>query len=141
MEKFTSYRFVKSEDLNHHGTLFAGRAAEWFIETGLMTVSKLIPADGIVCVNVHEMKYREPIKLGSLIEASGRPVLIGRSSLMVYIEFRVGDKLIVSGYISYVYIDGNGKAQPHGLSLGEQSEEELKLAKRAKMLQDAYRTE
>ncbi len=28
-------RFVKSEDLNHHGTLFAGRTSEWFVETGL----------------------------------------------------------------------------------------------------------
>ena len=27
-------RFVKGEDLNHHGTLFAGRAAEWFVESG-----------------------------------------------------------------------------------------------------------
>jgi len=27
-------RLVKSEDLNHHGTLFAGRTAEWFVESG-----------------------------------------------------------------------------------------------------------
>lgn len=25
-------RLVKSEDLNHHGTLFAGRMSEWFVE-------------------------------------------------------------------------------------------------------------
>ena len=41
-------RFVKSEDLNHHGTLFAGRSAEWFIEAGLMAVSGILPADNIV---------------------------------------------------------------------------------------------
>jgi len=29
MESFSSYHLVKSEDLNHHGTLFAGRSAEW----------------------------------------------------------------------------------------------------------------
>lgn len=27
-EEFVTYRMVIQEDLNHHGTLFAGRAAE-----------------------------------------------------------------------------------------------------------------
>jgi hypothetical protein len=31
-------RLVKSEDLNHHGTLFAGRTAEWFVESGFLPV-------------------------------------------------------------------------------------------------------
>ena len=48
-------RFVKSEDLNHHGTLFAGRSAEWFIEAGLMAVSGILPADNIVCVKLNEI--------------------------------------------------------------------------------------
>lgn len=35
-EEFVTYRMVIQEDLNHHGTLFAGRAAEWFVATGFM---------------------------------------------------------------------------------------------------------
>ena len=32
MKVFKISHLVKSEDLNHHGTLFAGRTAEWLVE-------------------------------------------------------------------------------------------------------------
>ena len=32
MKNYYTTRLVKSEDLNHHGTLFAGRMSEWFVE-------------------------------------------------------------------------------------------------------------
>ena len=35
MPIYKTYHLVKSEDLNHHGTLYAGRNAEWFVESGL----------------------------------------------------------------------------------------------------------
>ena len=35
-ENMVTMRLVKSEDLNHHGTLFAGRTAEWFVESGFI---------------------------------------------------------------------------------------------------------
>ena len=38
-------RLVKSEDLNHHGTLFAGRSAEWFVEAGFIAAGALYALD------------------------------------------------------------------------------------------------
>lgn len=32
MKEFKISHLIKSEDLNHHGTLFAGRTAEWLVE-------------------------------------------------------------------------------------------------------------
>lgn len=32
MKKYYTTHLVKSEDLNHHGTLFAARTASWFVE-------------------------------------------------------------------------------------------------------------
>ena len=32
VKNYIIHRQIKSQDLNHHGTLFAGRAAEWFVE-------------------------------------------------------------------------------------------------------------
>ena len=32
---------VRSEDLNHHGTLFAGQMAKWLVEAGVITASRL----------------------------------------------------------------------------------------------------
>ncbi|MDP2989667.1 MAG: hypothetical protein Q8O57_03775 [Kiritimatiellota bacterium] len=42
--KITTYvtnHLVKSEDLNHHGTLYAGRTAEWFVESGFIAAASL----------------------------------------------------------------------------------------------------
>ena len=36
IKSFSTYHLVKSEDLNHHGTLYAGRSAEWFVEAGFI---------------------------------------------------------------------------------------------------------
>ena len=42
----TTRHFVVGEHLNHHGTLFAARAASWFVEAGLMAAAECVPADG-----------------------------------------------------------------------------------------------
>lgn len=39
MKVFKISHLVKSEDLNHHGTLFAGRTAEWLVEAGFVTAA------------------------------------------------------------------------------------------------------
>ena len=31
---------VMGGDLNHHGTLYAGRTAEWFVEAGFISADK-----------------------------------------------------------------------------------------------------
>ena len=36
MPVYKTYHLVKGEDLNHHGRLYAGRNAEWFVESGFI---------------------------------------------------------------------------------------------------------
>ena len=40
---FITHHLVRSEDLNHHGTLFAGRSSEWFIEAGFIAKPVIFP--------------------------------------------------------------------------------------------------
>lgn len=47
--QFTTYHLVKSEDLNHHGTLFAGRGAEWFVESGFIAAANLVNPKNLIC--------------------------------------------------------------------------------------------
>lgn len=127
-------RFVKGEDLNHHGTLFAGRAAEWFVESGLMAVSGLLPAENIVCVKLHGMSFTRPVRLGEITRFEATPVYAGRSSIFTYICAKVGEEKLIEGFISYVNVDENGKAQPHGIVIEAESEEEKQLQERARDL-------
>ena len=39
LKKVSNTHLVKGEDLNHHGTLYAGRGVEWMVETGFIVAS------------------------------------------------------------------------------------------------------
>ena len=49
-----SMRLVKSNDLNHHGTLFAGRTAEWFVESGFIAAAGVLDPKNLVCLKFME---------------------------------------------------------------------------------------
>ena len=63
MKVFKISHLVKSEDLNHHGTLFAGRTAEWLVEAGFVTAAAEHgrPQD-VLCVNVHGFTFKGLLK-------------------------------------------------------------------------------
>lgn len=127
-------RFVKGEDLNHHGTLFAGRSAEWFVEAGLMAASLLLPSENIVCVKIHGMEFTSPIPLGSVSKFVATAAKAGRSSLTVNIRVIVNDRQCIDGFITYVNVDEQGRPFPHGIELIPETEEERELQARAAAL-------
>ncbi len=65
MKEYTISHLVKSEDLNHHGTLFAGRSAEWLVEAGFIAAAAehRRPQD-VVCVNIHGFIFKTPVGKG-----------------------------------------------------------------------------
>ena len=65
-----SMRLVKGEDLNHHGTLFAGRTAEWFVESGFIAATSLLNPRSVVCLKIHGMFFTKPAKSGDVLKFS-----------------------------------------------------------------------
>ena len=65
-------RFVKGEDLNHHGTLFAGRAAEWFVESGFLAAAAWVPTENIVLVKINSMTFKRPVERGAVLRLDSR---------------------------------------------------------------------
>ena len=127
-------RFVKSEDLNHHGTLFAGRTAEWFVEAGLMAAAVYLPAENIVCVNIHGMTFTKPVRLGETVRFVSKAIYAGRTSIITNIRLFLKDIEILNGFISFVNIDSNGCSCPHGLVITATSEEDIFLCEQARNL-------
>ncbi len=78
-------RLIKSEDLNHHGTLFAGRTAEWFVESGFIASTSLLDPKNVVCLKVHGMHFTSPANPGEVLKFDSKIVYTGRSSLVAYI--------------------------------------------------------
>ncbi len=112
-------RLIKSEDLNHHKTLFAGRCAEWFVEAGFIAAASVLPADHIVCLKIHGLSFTQPMKSGDIASFQSKIIHVGRTSLKVYVQL-INQKIIepiVKGFITFVHVNDDGQAVPHGLKL------------------------
>ena len=129
-------RLVKSEDLNHHGTLFAGRSAEWFVEAGFIAAASVLPSQNIVCLKIHGLTFTQPIQAGEIARFESKIVHTGRSSLVVSIQLKIQnhDEPILTGFITFVNINEGGKAEPHGLELELISAEDILLNQQARAL-------
>lgn len=137
IKEYPTHRLVKSEDLNHHGTLYAGRSAEWFVESGFVSASSLINPKYIICLKIHGMHFSSPVKPGECICYTSKIVYTGRSSLISYIKVsRVSNpnQIIVDGFITFVHVDENTKPRQHGITIEPDSEEDILLNKRASEL-------
>ncbi len=126
-------RLIKSEDLNHHRTLFAGRCAEWFIEAGFIAVASVLPAGNIVCLKVHGMTFTAPLYPGDIACFESRIVKVGRTSVTVYVSLHtvVDADPVITGFITFVHVNSEGKSEPHGLTLELETEVDFMLHQRA----------
>ncbi len=131
---YTSVHLVKGEDLNHHGTLYAGRTAEWFVESGFIAAASMTKPENIVCLRIHGMTFKRPIHKGDLPTFTSRVVLTGDTKIVSYIEVSVRGKVVVNGFITFIHVDAEGKPLPHGLNFVPQSEEENTLNVEAQSL-------
>lgn len=134
MKTLTIHHLVKGEDLNHHQTLFAGRGAEWLVEAGFIAAADLLPPQFILCLKIHGMLFRRPVKPGEVVRFDSRIVLTGRSRLIAYVRAEVKGELTVDGFITFVYVDEEGKPRPHGLTIEALSAEELEIQAQARLL-------
>lgn len=133
-ETVVTQHLVKNIDLNHHKTLFAGRSAEWLIETAFITASSILPADSIVASRIHEVCYLAPVYAGNVLKYEGHIVHAGKTSLMIYVLGETGGKLTIEGFITFVHIGEDSHAVPHGITVEAETEEEKVLQERAKKL-------
>ena len=129
-------RLVKSEDLNHHGTLFAGRTAEWFVESGFIAVASLLNPQNVVCLKIHGMYFTKPAKSGDVLRFSSKVVYAGRSSITSYIhvENNGADKSLVDGFVTFINVDESTKPAPHYIEINPETEEDRILFETAKNL-------
>jgi acyl-CoA hydrolase len=126
-------RLVKSEDLNHHGTLFAGRTAEWFVESGFVSVATLLNPSQVVCLKIHGMFFTKPALPGEILKFTSKVIHTGKTSLISYIEvFKNNSEFcFVNGFITFVFVDAREKSTPHGIEILAVTDEDIKLQEEA----------
>jgi acyl-CoA hydrolase len=136
VREFVSHHLIKGQDLNHHGTLFAGRGAEWFVEAGFAAAASLTNPENVVCLKIHGMTFKRPVHKGEIIRYISKVVLATRTKLVSYVkvEHANDDEIIVDGFMTFVHVDLEGKSLPHGLVIEPSDDEEAELQARAKQL-------
>jgi len=132
---YTNMHLVKSEDLNHHGTLYAGRTAEWFVEAGFIAAASQTEPENVVCLKIHGMTFNRAINKGELVSVRSRSAKVGRTKIGSLIEVWVNEQVAVRGFITFIHVDANGKPLPHGLELVPATDEEKALYKEATALE------
>lgn len=145
MKVYETLHLVKGEDLNHHGTLFAARAAAWLVEAGFAAAACEYGDTGeIVLRNLQNMSFSKPVKKGTVVRFESRVVYAGSTSLTVAVQAKdamTGEQAI-EGFITFVTIDKEtGKKKKHNVMLDEivsdvAAGEEQKLREKALQLRN-----
>jgi len=126
----TISKLVRPENLNHHGTLFAGVTSMWFVEAAFIEASRVYgDPSKIVCIKVHGMKFIRPGNNGDILQIESVLAHVGKTSLTIYTKIykRVSEEQIVDGFVTFVTVDEKGKSMPHGIKYKPSDEEGQKL--------------
>ncbi len=130
------HHLVKGEDINHHGTLFAGQGAKWFVEAGFVAAANMTAPENIVCVNIHGMLFKKPVPAGTIIRFESKVVFTGTSRLVTYVKVVMSkdEEFVVDGFLTFVHVDLKGKTLPHGITIEAVTDEDKALQEKAKAL-------
>lgn len=139
MKYYQISHLIKSEDLNHHGTLFAGRSAEWLVEAAFVAAATehKRPQD-VLCVNIHGFTFKKPVQRGDIITFQSKVAKVGNTSITVYVKAvsEITGNNHVDGFLTFVCVEPDTKLRrAHGITMDEpQDEEEKAIRERAAKL-------
>ena len=138
IETITTWHLVKGEDLNHHGTLYAGRGTEWMVEAGFIAASLAAGDEHVVCMRINSLLFRKAVPKGEMVAFESGVVHTGRTSLTVYVKVINGRtrEFVVDGFFTYVRVNAEGRAIPHGIVIEPSNDAERKLYDEAQQLME-----
>ncbi len=131
---YVTHHLIKGEDLNHHGTLFAGRSAEWFVESGFIAAASLTHPENTLCVKIHGMQFSRPVQKGEILRFTSKIILAGRTSMVAYVEADVRGERALTGFLTFVHVDSAGRPDPHHLEIVPVLPEDIALQEEARAL-------
>src|SRR5512133_1997981 len=109
VETVITHHLVKSEDLNHHGTLYAGRSAEWFVEAGFIAAARIKQPQNIVCLKIHGMTFSRPVKCGEIVTFNSKVIYAGTTSLVAFVDVTANNEQVVRGFITFIHVADDSK--------------------------------
>ena len=109
---------IKKSDLGFHGNLFGGKLLAWMDAAAAAYAMQVADTPRIVTLLIEQCVFKKPAKEGQLIKVYGEVVVIGNTSVTLYMEARSHNvysgiqSTILSTNMKFVRIDENGDAIP-----------------------------
>ncbi len=112
---------VRPADLNHHGTLYGGRIAEWMTEAAFIGMAQILGhTDHAVIVSTKDLTIKKPVNPGTVFELGYEIVATGTTSITVKVtgvDMLSPETVHAEGTFIFVTIDENGTKKAHGITL------------------------
>lgn len=134
MRQYETLHLVAGEDLNHHGTLFAARAAGWFVEAAFTAAACAYGKNEIVCRNLNSMSFKRPVQPGTVLKFLTRIVYTGKSSFIVDVSAvdALNGEEAIEGMVTFVTVDEKtGKKTEHQIMLDEPEDDKERERRKA----------
>lgn len=122
-------RLVKNEDLNHHGTLYAGKTAEWVVDSGFVAISSILNPKNIVCLKIHGLFFSQATRTGEVLRFTSRIAYTGKTSIVVLVEAHKNKAkaAALSGFVTFIHVDESTLPTPHFVTLNPITKADKKL--------------
>jgi len=110
------FKVVFPNTLNAHDTLFGGIAMQWMDEVAYITATRFTRMK-MVTVSTEKMKFKNPIKAGTIAEIIGKVLKVGNLKLDIQVEIWVEEMFseirfkAVDAVFTFVAIDDANKAK------------------------------
>jgi len=109
IKTYVIHRHVKGQDLNHHGTLFAGRGAEWLWKPASLRSQPDVAGKGRL-YEYSRHGFLKGCSAGHILRFESKVVFAGRSRLVTYVNIVFGhnDEQVLDGFLTFVYVGRDG---------------------------------
>lgn len=113
--QFVTRRIVGPGDLNPNGTLFGGVMMSWMDEVAFQSARKYSGRPFCVTVNIDNIVFLDPIRLGETVVLTSQVNFVGKSSMEIGVRVEkenpyTGDVVQTnSAYLTFVALDEKSK--------------------------------
>ena len=119
MELITTY-ICKKGDIGVHDNMFGGILVSLIDDASAAYAAQICDTPRVVTIKIDELVFKKPVKVNSLLKIYGKVLEFGNTSVSLYIEVRKHNvhtgkqEAVTQTYITFVRIDGDGRAIPSG---------------------------
>lgn len=102
---------------NHVGTLFGGQGLAWMDKAAFLVAARYSRRT-VVTARSEQVDFKQPIRIGQMVETVATITKVGRSSINVEVELITEDlhsgerALCTRGHFVMIALDDNGKPTP-----------------------------